>query len=53
MLDRQSRSPVAGRSETDDPSAARSPTPGKIGFVGLGHMGTAMITVVDRLLTSV
>jgi 3-hydroxyisobutyrate dehydrogenase-like beta-hydroxyacid dehydrogenase len=42
MLDRQSRSPVAGRSESDDPSATRSPTPGKIGFVGLGHMGAAM-----------
>jgi hypothetical protein len=50
MLDRQSRS--SGRmaaassqtrlSESDDTSAGRSPTPGKIGFVRLGHMGAAM-----------
>ena len=50
MLERQSRLPrrtveassAARRSESDDRSAARSPTPGRIGFVGLGHMGTAM-----------
>jgi 3-hydroxyisobutyrate dehydrogenase-like beta-hydroxyacid dehydrogenase len=46
MLDRQSRmaeaSSKARLSESDDTSAGRSPTPGKIGFVGLGHMGAAM-----------
>jgi 3-hydroxyisobutyrate dehydrogenase-like beta-hydroxyacid dehydrogenase len=46
MLDRQSRSgdtnASAGSGEHSDASAGRSPTPGKIGFVGLGHMGTAM-----------
>jgi 3-hydroxyisobutyrate dehydrogenase-like beta-hydroxyacid dehydrogenase len=50
MLDRQSRSSDrmaaassrARLSENDDTSAGRSPTPGKIGFVGLGHMGAAM-----------
>jgi 3-hydroxyisobutyrate dehydrogenase-like beta-hydroxyacid dehydrogenase len=46
MLDRQPSSPttVAGsriRSQ-EDGGADRSSTPGKIGFVGLGHMGTAM-----------
>ncbi|MDB5611470.1 MAG: 3-hydroxyisobutyrate dehydrogenase [Bradyrhizobium sp.] len=48
MLDRQPSSPttIAGskahRREDGGASADRSPTPGKIGFVGLGHMGTAM-----------
>src|ERR1700720_822959 len=38
MLDRQSQGTTTGA----DASAGRSPTPGKIGFVGLGHMGTVM-----------
>ena len=50
MLDRQSSSPNASTeagSEVPhlgdgDALAGRSPTPGKIGFVGLGHMGIAM-----------
>jgi 3-hydroxyisobutyrate dehydrogenase-like beta-hydroxyacid dehydrogenase len=48
MLDRQSGSPttIAGSKtrgqEDGGASAERSPSPGKIGFVGLGHMGTAM-----------
>jgi 3-hydroxyisobutyrate dehydrogenase-like beta-hydroxyacid dehydrogenase len=50
MLDRQSRSQdtITGtgsadhRLEDSDTSTGRSPTPGKIGFVGLGNMGTAM-----------
>jgi 3-hydroxyisobutyrate dehydrogenase-like beta-hydroxyacid dehydrogenase len=50
MLDRQSSSQRtvaeagsrASRLEESGASADRSPTPGKIGFVGLGHMGTAM-----------
>jgi 3-hydroxyisobutyrate dehydrogenase-like beta-hydroxyacid dehydrogenase len=52
MLDRQSRSQdtITGtgsadhRLEDNDASTGRSPTPGKIGFVGLGAMGTAMAT---------
>ena len=46
MLDRQSRSrgPITstGSEEHSDGRSGGSPTPGKIGFVGLGHMGTAM-----------
>jgi 3-hydroxyisobutyrate dehydrogenase-like beta-hydroxyacid dehydrogenase len=50
MLDRQSSSQRAiaeagykvRRLEDRGASADRSPTPGRIGFVGLGHMGTAM-----------
>src|SRR3981081_942071 len=50
MLDRQSHSPdtmteadsEAPCSERDDAATDRSPTPGKIGFVGLGRMGAAM-----------
>jgi hypothetical protein len=50
MLDRQSRSQdtITGtgsadhRLEDSDTSTGRSPTPGKIGFVRLGHMGAAM-----------
>jgi 3-hydroxyisobutyrate dehydrogenase-like beta-hydroxyacid dehydrogenase len=46
MLDRQSgphgTTMGVGSGERGDASAGRSPTPGKVGFVGLGHMGTAM-----------
>jgi 3-hydroxyisobutyrate dehydrogenase-like beta-hydroxyacid dehydrogenase len=50
MLDRQSSAPNVmaevgsdtGRVEDDAVSADRVPALGKIGFVGLGHMGTAM-----------
>ena len=47
MLDRQSGpqgtiTGVGPEEHSDDASAGRSPTPGKIGFVGLGHMGTVM-----------
>jgi lactate dehydrogenase-like 2-hydroxyacid dehydrogenase len=46
MLDRQSRSrgitTSAGSEQHSDGPSGRSPAPGKIGFVGLGHMGTAM-----------
>ncbi len=50
MLDRQSHSPAittetgseVPRLEDGDALIDRSPTPGKIGFVVLGHMGTAM-----------
>jgi 3-hydroxyisobutyrate dehydrogenase-like beta-hydroxyacid dehydrogenase len=49
MLDRQSPSPnttaaagsEAPRTEDGEPRRG-SPTPGRIGFIGLGHMGTAM-----------
>jgi 3-hydroxyisobutyrate dehydrogenase-like beta-hydroxyacid dehydrogenase len=47
MLDRRSGpqgtiSGVGSEQHSDDASAGRSPTPGKVGFVGLGHMGTVM-----------
>jgi 3-hydroxyisobutyrate dehydrogenase-like beta-hydroxyacid dehydrogenase len=46
MLDRQSGPQGtitgAGSEEHSHASAGRSPTPGKVGFVGLGHMGTVM-----------
>jgi 3-hydroxyisobutyrate dehydrogenase-like beta-hydroxyacid dehydrogenase len=46
MLDRQSgpRGTIAGAGsgERSNAAAGRSPRPGKIGFVGLGHMGTVM-----------
>jgi 3-hydroxyisobutyrate dehydrogenase-like beta-hydroxyacid dehydrogenase len=50
MLDRQSDSPALMAEtvsevpslEDDDAPIDRTPTPGKIGFVGLGAMGTAM-----------
>jgi 3-hydroxyisobutyrate dehydrogenase-like beta-hydroxyacid dehydrogenase len=50
MLDRQSHSPTIMAEavsevpslEDGDASIDRSPTPGRIGFVGLGAMGTAM-----------
>ena len=46
MLDHQSgpRGTIAGvgSGERSDAAAGRSPKPGKIGFVGLGHMGTVM-----------
>jgi 3-hydroxyisobutyrate dehydrogenase-like beta-hydroxyacid dehydrogenase len=41
MLDRQSSAPNSDP-ENAGASADRAPLPGKIGFVGLGHMGTAM-----------
>jgi 3-hydroxyisobutyrate dehydrogenase-like beta-hydroxyacid dehydrogenase len=41
MLDRQSSAPNSDP-ENAGASADRAPVPGKIGFVGLGHMGTAM-----------
>jgi len=44
MLDRQSPSSntTAEAGSEDRDASIGSPTPGKIGFVGLGHMGTAM-----------
>lgn len=47
MPDRQSGpqgtiSGVGSEQHSDDAAAGRSPTPGKVGFVGLGHMGTVM-----------
>ena len=47
MLDRQSGpqgtiTGVGSEEHSDDASTGRSPTPAKIGFVGLGHMGTVM-----------
>jgi 3-hydroxyisobutyrate dehydrogenase-like beta-hydroxyacid dehydrogenase len=46
MFDRQSRSrgriASAGSEEHSDGASGHSPTPGKVGFIGLGHMGTAM-----------
>jgi 3-hydroxyisobutyrate dehydrogenase-like beta-hydroxyacid dehydrogenase len=48
MLDRQSGPQGsitgAGSREHSDAAAVRSPTTGKVGFVGLGRMGTAMAT---------
>lgn len=46
MLDRQSRSPgtiaSAGAEKHSDGASGHSPTSGKVGFIGLGHMGAAM-----------
>jgi 3-hydroxyisobutyrate dehydrogenase-like beta-hydroxyacid dehydrogenase len=46
MLDRQpgTQGTITGVGSADhgDAPAGRPPTPGKVGFVGLGHMGTAM-----------
>jgi 3-hydroxyisobutyrate dehydrogenase-like beta-hydroxyacid dehydrogenase len=46
MPDRLSRSrgttTSGGPQQHGDTSAVRSPTPGRIGFIGLGHMGTVM-----------
>jgi 3-hydroxyisobutyrate dehydrogenase-like beta-hydroxyacid dehydrogenase len=46
MLDRQSRPQgkiaSAGSEEHSDGPSGHSPTLGKVGFIGLGHMGTAM-----------
>jgi 3-hydroxyisobutyrate dehydrogenase-like beta-hydroxyacid dehydrogenase len=46
MLDRQSRSrgkiKSADSGQHGEEPSGRSSTPGKVGFVGLGHMGTAM-----------
>jgi 3-hydroxyisobutyrate dehydrogenase-like beta-hydroxyacid dehydrogenase len=46
MLDRKSGSHGATAAidsrDSSDASAGRSPTPGKVGFVGLGHMGIVM-----------
>jgi 3-hydroxyisobutyrate dehydrogenase-like beta-hydroxyacid dehydrogenase len=47
MLDRQSSAPntiaeAGSNAESAGASAGRAPAPSKMGFVGLGHMGTAM-----------
>ena len=46
MLDRQpgTQGTITGVGSADhgDAPAGRPPTPGKVGFVGLGHMGTVM-----------